>query len=136
MAFSVPIQTGRSFRLEPELGLLNVGISQPGWVGDAHAMKAGLGLAWAVPIADQVQASIGMRIQATMVGYSHSGASPAGTRAALAAGGEWLPVPRVSLGVEAQVGYAYSTDSQGGLGIVPANGVDAAGLFVARIYLW
>jgi hypothetical protein len=134
--FYVPIQIGRSFRLEPELGLLNVSVNSFGQVREAHAARVGIGLAWTSQVWDQVRSYAGVRLQETAVSYSGSGASASGTRAAVMAGGEWLPVPRVSLGIEAQVGYAYATDSQSGLGLVPGNGLDTGVLFLARIYIW
>jgi hypothetical protein len=134
--FYVPIQIGRSFRLEPEFGLLNVSASSAAWIHEAHAARVGLGLALTSQVWDQVRSYAGVRLQVTMVGYSGSGANAWGSRAAVMAGGEWLPVPRASLGIEAQVGYAYATSSESGLGLVPGNGVDTAVLFLARLYLW
>jgi hypothetical protein len=132
VVFYVPIQIGRSFRLEPEVGLLNV----RGQVSEAHAARVGIGLAWTSQVLDQVRSYAGVRLQGTTVGYGGTGAAVWGTRAAVMAGGEWLPVPRVSLGIEAQVGYAYVTGAESGLGLVPGNGVDTAVLFLARIYIW
>jgi hypothetical protein len=134
--FYVPIQIGRSFRLEPEFGLLNVNLDTIGPVREAHAVRVGIGLAWTSQVVEEVRSYAGVRLQETAVGYGGSGASASGARAAVMAGGEWLPVPGVSLGVEAQVGYAYVTDAQNGLGVVSGNGVDTGVLFLARIFLW
>jgi hypothetical protein len=136
VSFLVPIQVSPALRIEPALGASNPTFNSPGGPVEAHAFKAGLGVAWTAPVAGQVRASLGGRLEVAYVGYSGSGSQAWSVRGAAVAGAEWFVVPRVSLGLEAQAGYAYSNGAEVGLGVVPGTGFDTAGLVVARIFPW
>jgi hypothetical protein len=126
VGFSVPIQIGRRFRVEPEVGIFDHHA-----INEEDSKMAGLGLAWTFPVVAQVQGGAGLRFQATFFGNGNVRSY----RGAAVVSGEWLPVPRVSLGVEAQIGYTTSTYSWSGPGVF-RDGLDTAGLFIARVYIW
>jgi hypothetical protein len=126
VGFSVPIQVGRHFRVEPGVAIFD---HHAGNVEDSK--QAGLGLAWTFPVAAQAQGSAGLLVQATFLGNGNVRFY----RGAAVVGGEWRPVPSVSLGVEAQVGY--TTTSYSWSGSRPyQDGLDTTGLFIARVYIW
>lgn len=97
---------------------------------------AGVGLVRTAQVSDQVRPYLGGRVQVARVWYSGSGLSVGSARGAAVAGVEWLVTARVSLGVEAQVGYSYADGDGDGLGLVPATGFDTGGLLTLRLFAW
>jgi hypothetical protein len=126
VGFSVPVQIGPHLRIEPEIAIIDHHVAS-----EEASKMAGMGLAWTFPVAAQLQGSAGLRFQATFFGNGNIRSY----RGAALLGGEWLPVPRVSIGVEAQVGYTSFWHSWSGPGPF-RDGLDTTGLFIARVYIW
>lgn len=134
--FSVPIQLGPSWRLEPEFGARNAALQTANGRLQSHGVLVGLGLARTASVTDQIRPYLGGRIQYATVSYSGSGLSAGSLRGAAVAGAEWLIIPRVSLGAEAQVAYTYADGDGDGLGLVPESGFHAGGVITLRLYAW
>lgn len=134
--FSVPLQLGPSWRLEPELGARNAPLETATGRIHGHGVMVGVGLARTAPVAHQLRPYLGGRIQFATVSYSGSGLSAGSLRGAAVAGVEWLITPRVSLGAEAQAAYTHADGDGDGLGLVPASGFQAGGVVTLRLYAW
>jgi hypothetical protein len=110
----LPIQIGSKLRLEPEFGYAKLSGM------DRSVALIGLGVFATRDVASQVRAYFGPRLE-----YATSGSDDGGA-AGVAVGGEWLPVPRVALGAEGRLVFAF------------AGGDDAAatsGLLFVRVFL-
>jgi hypothetical protein len=88
--------------------------------------RVGFGMFGLVPVEPGVRCPLGARFEYVRDGVS--GASAEAIRIALAVGGEWVPAPSVSLGVEGQVGYSA------GLGDA-VSGVDVSAQAILRVFL-
>jgi hypothetical protein len=142
----VPVNI-QNFRIEPFLGW---GRSDTDAFGKNSDFTIGVGAFFVQPVASQLQLYAGGRLGSRWTSHKDAGFGAPGTVKterrdtilALAAGGEYLPIPRVALGAEFQIGYASIGDTkttnaaglsgEGGGG--SANGTQAT-LF-ARIYLF
>jgi hypothetical protein len=142
----VPVQFGQ-FRVEPFLGWAR---SDTDAAGQSSDFTIGVGGFFVQPLATQLQLYAGGRLGSRWVSDKQAGFGPAGTfkherrdtLLALAAGGEYLPIPRVALGAEFQIGYVSvgdtkatngnGTSTEGGGG---SGSATQATLF-ARIYLF
>jgi hypothetical protein len=138
----VPINL-QNFRIEPFLGWQRADTDGAGKSSD---VTIGVGAFLVQPVAAQLQLYAGGRLGSRWVSDKNAAGTVKNERRdtllALAAGGEYLPVPRVALGAEFQIGYASIGDTktttvgaptvEGGGG--SANATQAT-LF-ARIYLF
>jgi hypothetical protein len=128
-SFYVPIQAGPGFRLEPEIGLVRMAVSS----GTATAFQVGFGLLRTWPVAPQVGGYAGLRMQVQRLDAT-GGESITNLRLAAALGGEWFPVPAVSLGAEGQLAYV-SFDKAATFTGSTASGLATGALLFLRVYL-
>lgn len=137
----VPINLTQ-FRVEPFVGWAR---SDTDATGEDSDFTIGVGAFFVQPLASQLQLYAGGRLGSRWVSDKNVGGTVKNERRdtllALAAGGEYMPIPRVALGAEFQIGYVSVGDTknttpagtvEGGGG--SANGTQAT-LF-ARIYLF
>lgn len=142
----VPVQLG-NFRIEPFLGWNRTDTDATGKDSD---FTIGVGAFFVQPVAAQLQLYAGGRLGSRWNSHKDPGFGAAGTTKderrdtllALAAGGEYLPIPRVALGAEFQVGYLAVGDTKvtnaAGQSVEGGGGSGSAtqATVFARIYLF
>jgi hypothetical protein len=142
----VPVQMG-NFRIEPFLGWNRADTDATGKDSD---FTIGVGAFFVQPVATQLQLYAGGRLGSRWNSHKDAAFGAAGTfkterrdtLLALAAGGEYLPIPRVALGAEFQVGYLSVGDTKttnaAGQSVEGGGGSASAtqATVFARIYLF
>lgn len=150
----VPLNLAPNIRIEPFIGWArsdmdntppgggSFGSPQPG--GKASDFTLGVGAFLVQPVASQVQLYAGGRLGSQWQSFKTDAGKieRRNTLLAVAAGGEYLPVPRVAFGAELQIAYlsigdTKSTAAAGGSvegGGGSANGTQAT--IFTRIYLF
>ncbi len=138
--FFVPINATPVLRIEPFIGWARSDVDPlPAGFGGANQFAPGVGTAseftlgvggfYVAPLAPQVQLYAGGRLasqwQSLTIGGDKS--SRRNTMLALAAGGEYLPVPRVAFGGELQLAYIWYGDYDLTLGGASASGGGGTG---------
>ena len=150
----MPLNLAPNLRIEPFIGWArsDLDATPPGTLGEAFAPDSGkasdftlgVGAFYVAPLATQVQVYAGGRLGSQWQSFKNTGGGKAerrNTLLAVAAGGEYLPVPRVAFGAELQLGYVSYGDTtfSGGGGLVEGGGgsgsATQATLF-ARFYLF
>lgn len=112
----VPIQLGQ-IRVEPFLGWTR---SDTDAAGKDSDVTLGIGAFFVQPVASQIQLYAGARLGSQWLSHKDANYGLAGTvktssrntLLAAAAGGEYLPIPRVAVGAELQVGYLSIGDTK------------------------
>lgn len=145
--FFVPINVIPQLRVEPLIGWARRDTDADGKSSD---FTMGVGVFWVHPLAAQLQLYAGGRLASQWASYEPANFGANGTSKwsrrdtilALAAGGEYLPIPRVALGAEFQLGYVSVGDTK----TTQWNGITATGgggsgtatqaTIFARIYLF
>ena len=124
----VPVQIGQ-LRVEPFLGWSR---SDTDFTGKDSDVTIGVGAFFVQPVASQIQLYAGGRLGSQWVShqppnYGVPGSvktSSRNTLLAVAAGGEYLPIPRVAVGAELQMGYMSVGDTKA---VVSGGGTTEAG---------
>lgn len=114
--FFVPINVAPNFRIEPLIGWARQDTDATGKDSD---FTLGIGAFYVQPLAQQLQLYAGGRLGSRWVSHKDAAYGAPGTTKderrdtllALAAGAEYLPIPRVALGAEFQIGYVSIGDT-------------------------
>lgn len=146
--FFVPINVAPNFRIEPLIGWSRSDTDASGKDSD---FTLGVGAFFVQPLAQQLQLYAGGRLASRWVSHQDAAYGAPGTAKdsrrdtllALAAGGEYLPIPRVAIGAEFQLGWVSigdTTVTSGPTGAQVSGGggsgsATQATLF-ARVYLF
>lgn len=128
--FYLPVEVRPGLRVEPEFGLVAASSSN----ASASQTQVGLGVLGVRQLAPQVNAYGGGRFSILMSSATGT-ESRTGLRWAAVGGGEWLPVPRVALGVELQVAYARTSATAANTASSTVTSFSTASLALLRIYL-
>ncbi|HEY6004955.1 MAG TPA: outer membrane beta-barrel protein [Anaeromyxobacter sp.] len=144
----VPIALTPTFRIEPQIGVAtldqNIG-NEPSI--ETSVVSLGLGVFWLFPASPQMDVYVGGRVVRTSFSQKLKFNPPRTTettegsdiRVIPALGGEFSFHPRFSLGAEVQlqlVSFGDRTVNPGGAIIPGGSGLQTAGLFFARVYLF
>ncbi len=139
----VPIDVGRSFRIEPQVGVFS--LKQNGG-GELSYYSAGAGAFWLAPVAERAHLYLGGRLAVEWFRAESSGGpgvltTTKGTDVYLAAafGGEVKPHPRLGIGAEAQVGRWWIGDrsqtTSGSTTVEPGGSSwQTQGILFVRVY--
>lgn len=142
----VPINFGQ-FRVEPFLGWSRLDTDATGKDSD---VMLGVGGFFVKPVASQLQLYAGGRLGARWVSHQDPAYGLPGTSKderrdtllAVAAGGEYLPIPRVAIGAELQLSYLWVGDTKvtnAGAPSVEGGGGSGSGtqaMVFVRVYLF
>ena len=146
--FFIPFNVTPQIRVEPFIGWARLDTDASGKDSD---FTIGVGGFFVQPVATQVQLYAGGRLGSRWVSHKDPAYGAPGTiknerrdtLLALAAGGEYLPIPRVALGAEFQLGYVSVGDTTTTLGQTGAqrtggggSGTNTQATLFARIYLF
>lgn len=135
-----PLQLAPNLRIEPSLGIWTRNEPTPGT--DYRNVTLGVGVFLLQRLGPAVDGYVGGRLKLNFARVeTNPGVGPnveqTGTDVylAAAAGGEWFPASRFSLGLEAQLGYYALSDASIASAGGEASGLVTTGLGFLRIYL-
>jgi outer membrane protein with beta-barrel domain len=143
----VPIALTPTFRLEPQIGAASLSQNTGNEPSiETSVVSLGLGVFWLFPTSPQLDVYVGGRVVRTSYSSKLKFNPPrtsettegADIRVIPALGGEYSFHPRFSLGAEVQlqlISFGDRTVSTGGT-IPGGSGLQTAGLFFARVYLF
>ena len=153
--FFVPVNVAPNLRIEPFIGWARADLDNtppgtggqqfsPFLQGKSSDFTLGVGAFFVRPVAAQVQLYVGGRLALGWQSVEDNAgdkASRRNTLLAAALGGEYMPVPRVALGAELQLGYLWYGDTDfraGGVSVSGGGGTGTAtqATLFARFYLF
>jgi hypothetical protein len=142
----VPILITPTFRIEPQIGVATLNQTTGNEPSiETSVVSLGLGVFWLVPASPQFDVYVGGRVVRTSFSQTFKFAPPrtdqktegADIRVIPAVGGEYALHPRFSLGAEVQLQLVSYGDRDSSAGTIPGgSGLQTAGLFFARVYLF
>lgn len=153
--FFVPMNLAPNLRIEPFIGWARADLDNtppgaggqqfsPFLQGKSSDFTLGIGGFLVKPVVSQLQFYVGGRLASQWQSVSDNAGNKAkrrNTLLAAALGGEYLPIPRVALGGELQLGYLWYGDTEftgGGVGVTGGGGSGSAtqATLFARFYLF